>query len=345
MSEIHYFQRYSQPENVITNNTLLLLQRLYQYRPRLLQDTLAALFDDTQTTLSVGVSMNQQVQVGEHGIPDGALAQDSFRLLIETKLSKGFGAAQLDRHIKAFRDEKTKVLLLLSPSSLDQSEVDKLTKKAASENGVTVLSKTFEDLLAAIANALSERDYEMQDMLADYRKFCSDEGILPVWQFWMRAITAGWTIEQNNRYGLYYDLSSRGYSEHAYLGLYKQKAVRSIGKIVRVVCADLVNDELQVLSVDFGGSATDDELERIRKVMIEAETDPGYKIKEGHRFFLVDEFFDTVFEKATPRPIMRTKFFDLRDYLPEKFHKTLPPPSEIAALLNGKTWDQNDQGG
>ena len=89
MSEIHYFQRYSQPENVITNNTLLLLQRLYQYRPRLLQDTLAALFDDTQTTLSVGVSMNQQVQVGEHGIPDGALAQDSFRLLIETKLSKG----------------------------------------------------------------------------------------------------------------------------------------------------------------------------------------------------------------------------------------------------------------
>jgi hypothetical protein len=31
MSEIHYFPRYSQRENVVTNNTLLLLLRLYQY--------------------------------------------------------------------------------------------------------------------------------------------------------------------------------------------------------------------------------------------------------------------------------------------------------------------------
>ena len=32
MSEIHYFPRYSQPENVVTNNTLLLLLRLHQYK-------------------------------------------------------------------------------------------------------------------------------------------------------------------------------------------------------------------------------------------------------------------------------------------------------------------------
>ena len=34
MSSVHYFQRYSQPENVVTNNTLLLLSQLYNYSPK-----------------------------------------------------------------------------------------------------------------------------------------------------------------------------------------------------------------------------------------------------------------------------------------------------------------------
>ncbi len=31
MSKVHYFRRYSQPENVATNNMLLLLSRLYAH--------------------------------------------------------------------------------------------------------------------------------------------------------------------------------------------------------------------------------------------------------------------------------------------------------------------------
>lgn len=31
MSKVHYYRRYSQPENVATNNTLLLLSRLYAH--------------------------------------------------------------------------------------------------------------------------------------------------------------------------------------------------------------------------------------------------------------------------------------------------------------------------
>ncbi len=33
MSSVHYFQRYSQLENFVTNNTLLLLSRLYNEPP------------------------------------------------------------------------------------------------------------------------------------------------------------------------------------------------------------------------------------------------------------------------------------------------------------------------
>lgn len=340
MSEIHYFQRYSQPENVVTNNTLLLLQRLYQYRPRLLQDTLAGLFDDDRSPINVGVSVAQQQRVGERGIPDGALLQESFRLLLETKLDKGFNAAQLERHLASFRDEKGKVLLLLSPESLSDREVESLVRTAAQEKGILVLSRTFEDLITSVRTALDERDYDMSDMLADYEKFCGHEGILPEAQYCMRAITAGGTIEQNRRYRLYYDLSSRGYSDHAYLGLYQGKAVRSIGLISNIICADLVNDKLNVLSEDFGKPATAEELERIRHVMIEAATDPGWDITTGHRFFLVGEFRETNFRKSTPRPIMRTKFFDLRRYMPEEHRKQLPTVEVIARLLTGRSWDE-----
>lgn len=339
MSDIHYFQRYSQPENVVTNNTLLLLQRLYQYRPRLLQDTLSGLFDDDRTPINIGVTVVQQQRSGERGIPDGALMQDSFRLLLETKLNKGFTTAQLQRHMASFREEKAKVLLLLSPESLTDQEVDSLVRPATADNGILVLSRTFENLINAVRTALGERDYDMADMLTDYEKFCGHEGILPESQYWMRAITAGGTLEQNRRYRLYYDLSSRGYSEHAYLGLYQGKAVRSIGQLSNVICADLVDDKLNVLSEDMGKPATPEELDRIRQVMIEAATDPGWDITSGHRFFLVEEFRETDFRKTTPRPIMRTKFFDLRRYMPGEHHKQLPPTEVIARILNGKTWD------
>lgn len=341
MSDIHYFQRYSQPENVVTNNTLLLLQRLYQYRPRLLQDTLAGLFDDDRTPINVGVTVAQQQRVGERGIPDGALVQESFRLLLETKLNKGFTAAQLERHLASFRDEKAKVLLLLSPESLSDREVGGLVREVAVEKGIHVLSRTFEDLITSVRTALGERDYDMLDMLADYEKFCGYEGILPEAKYWMRAITAGDTIEQNRKYRIYYDLSSRGYSEHAYLGLYRGKAVRSIGLIANIICADLVGDKLNVLSEDMGKPATAEELERIQDVMIEAATEPGWDIKTGHRFFLVEEFRETNFRKGTPRPIMRTKFFDLRRYMPEEHRKQLPPVEAIARLLNGRTWENS----
>lgn len=43
MTDIHYFPRYSQPENVVTNNTLLLLLRLYQYNRFKFERFMAAL--------------------------------------------------------------------------------------------------------------------------------------------------------------------------------------------------------------------------------------------------------------------------------------------------------------
>ena len=60
MSDIHFFQRYSQKENVITNNTLRLFAQLYSDSPSRLADFLEGLVDGL--SIDVGVSMEQQTK-------------------------------------------------------------------------------------------------------------------------------------------------------------------------------------------------------------------------------------------------------------------------------------------
>ena len=54
---------------------------------------------------------------------------------------------------------------------------------------------------------------------------------------WMRAIVAGkQSLEDNLKYDFYYDQASRGYSGHGYIGLYKGKSIRAIGKLKKDNC-------------------------------------------------------------------------------------------------------------
>jgi hypothetical protein len=115
MSQIHYFQRYSQKENVVTNNTLLLFSRLYAYSPFRFQDFLNEALKGT-SSINIGVSFEQQIKSQKESIPDGLLVQQNFKVVIETKLYANFDPDQLHRHLRAFDNEETQVLLLLSPT-------------------------------------------------------------------------------------------------------------------------------------------------------------------------------------------------------------------------------------
>ena len=81
MSKIHYFQRYSSPENVVTNNTLHLLERIYSYSPEKASQLLTEL---TGEPIEIGVEITQQNR-DQQAIPDGQIRQRSFKILIETK--------------------------------------------------------------------------------------------------------------------------------------------------------------------------------------------------------------------------------------------------------------------
>ncbi len=112
MSSIHYFQRYSQPENVATNNTLLLFSRLYQHSSNKFKGFLNELLDDTD--LEAGVIFNQQER-GTGSVPDGSISQTSFKVIIETKMHQHFSVSQLSAHLSSFGNEEYQILLSLSP--------------------------------------------------------------------------------------------------------------------------------------------------------------------------------------------------------------------------------------
>ncbi len=53
----------------------------------------------------------------------------------------------------------------------------------------------------------------------------------------MRIQLAGTTFNFNVNENLYYENIDRAFSAHDYLGLYKEKSVRAIGKIISIIIA------------------------------------------------------------------------------------------------------------
>lgn len=338
MSKVHYFPRYSQRENVITNNTLLLLNLFYKESPTLFEDVLNFLFKG-EAEISVGIQVTQQGRIHKGTVPDANISQSSFRLVIETKRGTDFTRAQLSGHLKAFSGESTMVLLLLSNEPLDAPAIARLVDPAQLANGVRMVSRSFEDLIQAAKASINERDYELLELVDDFRQFCDSMDVLPWSKYWLRANTAGWSYEENMKYGVYYESLDKGTFDHYYLGLYSEKEVCAIGRMVNSVKAELVDDELVNVESDNGLEVTRDQRERIKAIIHAAKLGRGgYDVTKGCRFFIVDKFYETSFKKSTPYPIRKWRDFDLRDYLGKNLAE-LPPTEEIAERLKNKTWE------
>lgn len=48
-------------------------------------------------------------------VPDGAIRQNSFSIVVETKLGKCFDLLQIQKHLAAFEHENYQIMLTLSP--------------------------------------------------------------------------------------------------------------------------------------------------------------------------------------------------------------------------------------
>lgn len=334
--KIHYFQRYHSKENVATANTMLLLSRLYSYSSDKFFRFLKSEYFSDRFEPEIVFTLQEK---SEESVPDATITQEGFKIVVETKMSNWFHSDQLLRHLKSFKEERNKVLITIAPELMAKDKKAKFEEQLREYNEnhdypVIHINTTFELLAEAVQGVIDDRDYEMQDVLDDYLNYCYNDSLILVpdsWK-WMRVQLAGTTFDFNIRQKLYYDDIDRGFRAHDYLGLYKEKSVRAIGRITDIITAVLEEDGEITYSVEKG--EIDDNKKRDIAIAIEDGKNYGYSLTKT-RFFFVDKFYETDFRKTTPRAPMGSRVFDLTQVMGVS---ELPDTSVIAEKLKSITW-------
>ena len=336
MGRVHFFPRYSSKENAVTNNTLLLLSRVHSEAPELLEEFLTDLADGV--TVQVGPAFGQQVREAR-SVPDGILEQPSFKVVLETKLGDRASVSQLKRHLEAFEDEDTKVLLILTAGSVSE-ELQEQVAEAIKDHNRTLRAPvldawvTFQDMISALRGLLGDRHYEMADLLEDFEEYCGLAGLLPRSELRMRAVPCGKSFRENMEFGVYYERPGRSATPYEYLGIYKDKAVRGIGRVENRVEAEIEDDRFTVVRSEAPVSAEQEE--RIRRAVEAAANARGWDLRTGHEFVVMDRAYPMKFQKHTAGGMRGTRYFDLGELLGTD---ELPSTEEIAESLDGMTWE------
>jgi len=335
--KIHYFQRYHSRENVATANTMLLLSRLYRFSTDKFFSFLKLVFFYDSCEPEIVFNLQEK---NISSIPDATITQESFKVVIETKMTNEFNIEQLMRHLKSFGDEKYKVMITLAPELMDEGQKMIFEQRLREYNSlhnknILHLNTTFENIANAIQEEIDDRDYDMQEVLTDYLEYCYKDGLITVsdsWKF-MRMLRAGTTLDFNVSQGIYYTPADRGFRAHDYIGLYNKKSVRAIGKVCARITA-VETEKGMEYEVDYG-ELTESRKQKINDAITDG-FDYGYDLRPvKHLYFFVEKFFATDFKKITPRAPMGTRVFDLTQILETD---QLPDTQKIAEILKTKTW-------
>lgn len=343
---VHYFQRYTKKENVVTNNTLLLLKRIYSHNPIIFYRFLFELiFKDSGSNTSeedLAVAFKNQL-VSDESIPDGIIYQPSINIIIETKITNGaFYINQLERHLKTFNDSSTyQVLLALSNSDDVSNELYEKMQELIKDRNIIFKPISFERLIDVLKKHVNEYEFEIRNMIEDYFEFCKSSDLIK--HTWLIARTAGGTFDDDKEGGFYHDGYGRDYDVQ-YFGLYRWKAINCIGKVEKIIAIKNGEFEKVVRSYDGKKELTTDQKERLNKI-IKLITDK-YKAFDSY-VYLVDKFYDTWFAREGNYGIQSKKYFDVNKILKnlkENIDVKKLSAETLANLLKDKFWEdfEND---
>jgi hypothetical protein len=337
MSLINPFQEYSQKENVVTNNVLLMFSSLYdinsQYYELLIQGLTE--YNEYSTT----PQFRQQKSNKGNGIIDGMISVQASKVIIETKLHGVEWQKKLLKYTDSFESYDNKVLLHLSNDKYGDREIkaiqEKLEDKAVG-NRIVFASITYEDLVDQLKSLAEDYSYdrELHRLLEYFETWCVNSHRMPRNKHILRAMACGGSFELNKKFAFYFDLASRGYRDFNYLGIYKNKCVHYIGKVANTIVADWSKEEGLDIK-DSESTITDDQKSRLSEA-IEYSVNNGWDwIGENHRFFLFDEFEPTKFKKESKGGLMRVKYLNLAKHL-DPIPESL---KEIGEKLRNETWE------
>ena len=339
MSKIDYFQRYHQKENVVTNNTMLLFSRLYHHSPKKFEMFLQSIVDSS-IELKIGVRFAQQ-EKSSKSVPDGIITQHSFKIAIETKLGNDFGTAQLLNHLECFKDEEVKILIALSSRPFETSNLENLKERVKNYNisnqtKIAFVALTFNDVIKAFKEQVNDYDLELLDIIEDFNLFCDNTGLLPKDNPRLLIVPCGDSIRDNFKFRMYYDPVTRKHTRATHLGVYNAKKVQGIAKIANIIEASY-DDELDALNIiSSENDVTLDQQQRIIDIIKASVQTLGWSIKNGHKFFCLDDLEKTSFRKNSKGGIMGKRYMYIDEITGLNKDNTT---KEFAESLNSLTWD------
>ncbi|PAU93709.1 hypothetical protein CK503_11195 [Aliifodinibius salipaludis] len=342
MGATHYFQRYSKPENWLTNSTLLLFQYLYNHDSKRFEDFLEGLIGSEENiSISIGPDFEQQVREYS-SVPDGHIYQKGFRILIEAKPHGELREGQLLDHIEAFTDNNSeRILLALTKEKVSEASSktikskikERYPQKSTNVNFATV---TYEEIILNFEEVLHEHELTMKEIIADYDSLCQEKGVISLEKYRMLVAPTGDSYQENRKYDVYYDPIDRTHTRNfKYLGLYKNKAIRGVGEVKYIVACNLINGKLTAAE---GYEEVFENLSDENKMAIIGiirNTD-YYDLSRGKRFFVVDKFHDTNFLKVSHGGLRKKKYMLLKEI--DGFDVEISS-QKLADLLGGKQWN------
>lgn len=336
MAVLNQFQQYSQGENTVTNNVLLMLSNLYEINPKYYEEYIRGLTENVDS-YEVIPSFLQQVNNRGSGIIDGHIQVRASKIIIETKLH---GLEWIDKLLKysdSFDENEFKLLFHLSSKKYPQHKIDEINnrlKENKVKGKINFHSLTYQDLVDQLKELANNYQFEhyLQRLNEHFESYCLGMSLMPKSNHVLRAMACGQSFELNIKHKFYFDLASRGYSDFNYLGIYKWKSVRYIGKVENMIVANWdETNGLEILEQKF--DLTDDQKERLINAIKES-SENGWGVESGHRFFLLKDFEKTDFPKTTPGGIFRVRYFNLEDYI----GKVPKKMEEIAEMLKSTSW-------
>lgn len=329
--EISLFSGYSQKENLVTNYTGLLFKLIYEENPELFEEFIQNIFPN----ILVGPIFSQQQKV-RNSVFDLVINQAPFSIVIETKLTDWFYDDQLTRHLEGMREKyihENVYLLLLSNFSYDeQIKYDERfpeANKVAKVNNIEMKQISFEEL-GKLLNNLNLTPM-LERFVKEYQEFLEQKNLLSTWKKIMKAVPVGDTLELNKKYNIYYN-PKYSYTSFQYLGLYNNKAIREIGKIIKIVDRDFIEEKLEYKVIYPGENVDLLESEKIEiSNIVEEAKNIGHDINDGYRFYIVEKFEKTNYKKYSIGGLQGHKNFNLENILNTDIEQLTT--LEIAKLL------------
>ena len=311
MAQVTRFPHYHQTENVVTNHVMVMLRTLYEASPKLLEALLRALCADEVT---VGPRFSQQIH-GAHSVPDGLILQEPLAVFVETKLGSMADPDQLARHCRTIVDRLPgrmgSFLISLTSGQTGQTTPSKVEEMAA-PHGISIVPITFGDLVNQLAE-LPVSDLALKETLQEFSDFVFAQGLVPREEQIMVAMLTGTSWRENLAHGTYYEPVDRSpkWRRAAFVGLYHDKCVSHVGRIVAAVSA--MHDDAGQMIFDKPEIGTLDDTRRqaIRDVVAAAQSYyPGLE-RSHHRYYVVDGFTPTDFCKTSGGGMMGHRYFDI----------------------------------